>query len=647
MTAETSKPSSGPLFSELGFSKELYEIRQKNGRNLLIAAWLIEIVAALIGLLIVAILFAQGIDDSDPIDTSQNIKNSFSDLPTSVKLSIAIGALPFFMCSVVELMKIPIVTLVYHSKSLLWKGFFAIALAALAFITFETLAAGMQQGYQVRTMEIQNLSQQITQKRERLASAKSDLENRENIDGVEFSSQREQLNSKRTEERQKTLEEHQKQADEYSQRFGKGVVETANANYQAKLQERTQEKESLDNRLEQSAASFTRNRVQAEANYQTQLEANNQRYARIQEGYIKESSDCSGIRQRSCKRDAVELREKNQADTNTERKGIESSFEEAIKRLENEERKERENIRKEGQERIAALSTDTQEAENRLNRARSEDDQSLRAISQELEREKNDRLEFIEREYIQALEALDRREQIITAPANDSVAINDLRAEIQTLGAEISEQSEQLDDSSRRNQIYQIAKLARSACLFVSNNDECVSVEGSSNMRYSSLPQEYVEKISMIWFGSLAAIISTTGILLAFGAMVLKYEHIDEHRGIRLWLRSVGSWIGIFFSYLLKALVAVRRYFIEKRKRAMREPVIVEKEIEIIKEIPVDKIVTKEVIKEVPIEKVVVKHVEKPVSVVEKEFVYIPFYTDDPEERKKFQQNSPPPKGKK
>ncbi len=79
----------------------------------------------------------------------------------------------------------------------------------------------------------------------------------------------------------------------------------------------------------------------------------------------------------------------------------------------------------------------------------------------------------------------------------------------------------------------------------------------------------------------------------------------------------------------------------------MREPVIVEKEIEIIKEIPVDKIVTKEVIKEVPIEKVVVKHVEKPVSVVEKEFVYVPFYTDDPEERKKFQQNSPPPKGKK
>jgi hypothetical protein len=34
---------------------------------------------------------------------------------------------------------------------------------------------------------------------------------------------------------------------------------------------------------------------------------------------------------------------------------------------------------------------------------------------------------------------------------------------------------------------------------------------------------------------------------------------------------------------------------------------------------------------------VVVKYVEKPVTVVKKEFVYIPFYTDDPAERKELE----------
>ena len=44
-----------------------------------------------------------------------------------------------------------------------------------------------------------------------------------------------------------------------------------------------------------------------------------------------------------------------------------------------------------------------------------------------------------------------------------------------------------------------------------------------------------------------------------------------------------------------------------------------------------------EVVREVPVEKVVVKHVDKPVTVVKKEFEYIPFYTDDPAERKELE----------
>ena len=104
---------SAPLFSELGFSKELYEIRQKNGRYLLGAAWLLEVIAASIGLLIAIILILQG---------QETLREVAGEITSSMRYSVYISGLPFVMSAVVELMKIPIVTLVYHSKSLLWKS---------------------------------------------------------------------------------------------------------------------------------------------------------------------------------------------------------------------------------------------------------------------------------------------------------------------------------------------------------------------------------------------------------------------------------------------------------------------------------------------------------------------------------------------
>ena len=60
-----------------------------------------------------------------------------------------------------------------------------------------------------------------------------------------------------------------------------------------------------------------------------------------------------------------------------------------------------------------------------------------------------------------------------------------------------------------------------------------------------------------------------------------------------------------------------------------------------VKEIPVEKVVTRvvEVVKEVPIEKVVIKEVEKEVPVKTTKFVYVPFYSDDPDEREALRGN--------
>ena len=50
---------------------------------------------------------------------------------------------------------------------------------------------------------------------------------------------------------------------------------------------------------------------------------------------------------------------------------------------------------------------------------------------------------------------------------------------------------------------------------------------------------------------------------------------------------------------------------------------------EVIKEVPVDKIVTKEFAVEVPVDKVVIQEV--PVEVVKKEVIHVPIYTNDPD----------------
>jgi len=61
----------------------------------------------------------------------------------------------------------------------------------------------------------------------------------------------------------------------------------------------------------------------------------------------------------------------------------------------------------------------------------------------------------------------------------------------------------------------------------------------------------------------------------------------------------------------------------------------------VVKEVPVEKVITRdvEVVKEVPVEKVVIKEVEKKVPVKTTKFVYVPFYSDDPDERKALRSN--------
>ena len=129
-------------------------------------------------------------------------------------------------------------------------------------------------------------------------------------------------------------------------------------------------------------------------------------------------------------------------------------------------------------------------------------------------------------------------------------------------------------------------------------NDEGVLVPAESAADISS---DCLDFTSTIWFGAMSLVVATTGTAVALGSEVLRTSHPIKKR----------SNTGI---NILRILKFVRRPRIKK---------VVE--IKTVKQIDT---VVKEVIKEVPVEKVVPTEVLKEKLV--KQVVHIPVYTNDP-----------------
>ena len=108
------------------------------GRKLLIAAWIVEIIAAFIGLMVAWSMGYQ---------TYELYSKEFGVFPTSKVFDLVLAALPFIMVAAVELLKIPICYLVYINRSFRIQVVYALVLALLTFITFETLITGFERQY--------------------------------------------------------------------------------------------------------------------------------------------------------------------------------------------------------------------------------------------------------------------------------------------------------------------------------------------------------------------------------------------------------------------------------------------------------------------------------------------------------------------
>ena len=166
----------------------------------------------------------------------------------------------------------------------------------------------------------------------------------------------------------------------------------------------------------------------------------------------------------------------------------------------------------------------------------------------------------------------ENRDRNLIRLENNTDEISKINEKIDLLKTENRELELFINQKVANNQVYRIAA-------WTTNEESAAKID-----------RDRVGLVAFIWFGSLAAMIGFMGIFLALAACVILDDRIKENA------QTQKSNVG-------KLITTIRRLLHSRRKSRKIETKIVE----------VDKVVFKEI----------------PVEVVRKEFVHIPFYTND------------------
>jgi hypothetical protein len=118
----------------------------KIGVRLVKFAWVVEIIAVLIGFLISIIVAYAAYDAINHVDKDMTF-NDYS--------SIFVAGLPFLLVAVVEATKIPIATALMYAKHTSWRIMLFIGVLLLVTITFETMMNGFERNFSNLTFAIQ------------------------------------------------------------------------------------------------------------------------------------------------------------------------------------------------------------------------------------------------------------------------------------------------------------------------------------------------------------------------------------------------------------------------------------------------------------------------------------------------------------
>lgn len=557
-------------------------------KTLYIFAWIVEGVAVITGLFIAVMI---GADTLDKIVSTKYTENQSAS--TSDYINTIIAVLPFLLVAIVELAKIPVARATYKTINKFWKTIFALTLTFLALITFETSLNGFERNFSNLTFVIDKLKDELDSTEEKITELKRQKVEAEGLNATEIEAN---YNKRRVE----LTTDRDVQVTAVTNRIGelKSSVKSETteiykqelASFKSELQEKrdakNKEVERLTSRFEEQLKS-----VQSEVNIKRKD---------IRDSIKQKNSDIS-----------LEKNDKNKAIQNagvfdSETK-IKKEFNIRIELLE----KERNDL----ESSLSRLNTSAEKDgisnnyNNELSSIDSKYESQFFEIQNSIKLKNNEitkSIALVEADIKTSVDSLYQQQKNVESKFDQQLLVNNLERKrqfdllkdsqdfIQKLnfkltdlnGSRVSIRSN-INQEVGTNQVYRITRTWTGA-------------ESSADISRSE-----VGLTAAVWFGSLAAIVALTGILLALASCVLADKKMTT---INPRTRSSVS----------KLLFSIRKYYVYRQKRVL-EPKI--------KEVKIEKEVVKEIIKEVPVDKIVMKEVAK--EIIRKQIVHVPMYTND------------------
>lgn len=583
MTAEANPNfTSNPVqYQQTAIPPKVSAERESIGKKLIIFAWAVEICAVIIGF---AISIMQGITSFEELEANKGGLLGFGDYT-----NIFIAMMPFLMVAIVEITKIPFVGATYKTSHKKWKFVFGVSLLFLAFITFESALNGFERNFHALIFSIDKHKKELVALEEEIAPLVEKRDRLANLSAPQIESEYSQRHAIISEERSR-------QANIIQDRI-QGLRAASQNEYIKGLNDQ------IDDRRDQVKAlrADRQKEIDALINASTQLTDN-------------ASSEISTQR-RSLQQQLIN----EQNYLQTLRDGREKKIEDAGYFSENK-------VREQENKRVNIQEQKVEELRTQLNELSDSDRQK------QLRERFNKDIEAVKDRYQSREDKLNNEIQNLSMTLSKSLGARekDIEVVIKTHMKELTSieekfQEQQKENESFREQSFKTLSQNKNLVsgiektLFDKQNQRVelrnlVNVKVGDNQVYrmaqwwfnkesaADLDRKDVMSIAGLWFGSLAMLIAVTGILLAFASYVIRDPYIDDRSSPHDNLSSLTR----------KTFNSFRRLFIYWR-RVQRSPVI--------KEVP------KEVIKEVPIEKVI--RVEVPVEIIKKEIVHVPLYTND------------------
>ena len=558
------------------------EAKKKAGVFLYRFAWVVEVFACAIGIAIaITVLFETNME----IETATGKEVSFLS-PASL-----LSALPFFMIAVVELTKIPLATAFYFAKSIIWKLIFITSLIFVAFITFETGFNGFERNFartnlvvDAKKRELQNLIENRTE----LESQVTELESL-TLEAIE----------QRHNQRRNDL------ADNYLSRIenldnlirdtrgrGESIQLDALASQREQLrtdlkrldEDKQRELTALYNRYDSLSSSSANDVESKRRQLNKQLEMETSNLNSLKKEY-RDALDASNFFTKSAveKKYQEMIREQlgriddtTKLINNLSIRGQASSLNQSLQNEVDDINRRFNDLKTQLNARQTIINKEIANISATTEKEISEQTALLRKERDVLQNEYNNQIEDNEKE----------RRRVLASFEDKSKRANLLKEEITTLSEGILRIRNAINSKVADKQVYRMA-------MYVFNKDSAADLEPKS-----------VAIVATIWFGSIAFIVAFTGIILALGSLTLRFGE-DKTSGKSVYHKMLTS--------LRLASIAIRQ--------KAKEPKVITKTVET--QVPV------EIVKEIPVEKVSIKEV--PVEVIKREIVHIPLYTNDPE----------------